>query len=328
MIQSSTARRSARGFAAALLIAGTAPFTTPGAAGELKTIELPGEQAYPESVAATADGTLYVSSLASGGIWRVSPGASKAEEWIKPGAFDTRSTFGVLADEAAGLLWVCSNDVSGLGVPGPGSVTGSHLKAFDLSSGEGRKSFDLAAKGSICNDMAKGPDGALYIANTGVPQILRLKSGAAALEVWIESETFGKPEDGPGLDGIAFGGDGNLYVNTYGKGDFFRVAYVDGAPGAITKLKTPRPLKNPDGLRPTGGMTFVMAEGGGTLDRVTVKGDAIELEELASGIAGPTSVAMVGDVLWAPEGQLGHLFDAKSGPPKLPFRLVGATVGP
>ena len=38
-----------------------------------KIIELPGDRAYPESIAA-ADGTLYVCSLASGGIWRIMPG--------------------------------------------------------------------------------------------------------------------------------------------------------------------------------------------------------------------------------------------------------------
>ena len=48
------------------------------------------------------------SSLASGGIVRIKPGASTAEQWIKPGAFDSRSTFGVLVDERYNLLWVCS----------------------------------------------------------------------------------------------------------------------------------------------------------------------------------------------------------------------------
>jgi hypothetical protein len=46
---------------------------------------------------------------------RIKPGASTAEQWIKPGAFDSRSTFGVLVDERYNLLWVCSNDTSGKG---------------------------------------------------------------------------------------------------------------------------------------------------------------------------------------------------------------------
>ena len=98
----------------------------------------------------------------------------------------------------------------------------------------------------------------------------------------------------------------------------------DGTPGKITKLNTSRPLKLPDGLRSTGGETFVMAEGGGSADRVTVDGDNLKIETIKDGIAGPTSVALADKTLWIAEGQLSHLFEsAKSGPPRLPFRLVG-----
>ncbi len=288
-----------------------------------KVIELPGDQAYPESVAAAADGTLYVSSLASGGVWRIKPGSDKAETWIAPAAFDSRSTFGVLVDEKKGVLWVCSNDVSGRGVPGPGAAPGSNLKAFDLASGAGKVSVPLPGSGNLCNDMAVGNDGSVFVTNSLKPQILSLKSGASTFEVFVESPTFEQPKEGAGLDGIAFGKDGNLYVNNFTSGGFFRIDVENGAAGAVTKLSTSRPLKFPDGLRPVGDGTLVMAEGGGTVDRVTVKGDDVEIATVKDGIAGPTGVALVGDTLWTPEGQLPHLFDPKAGPPSLPFRAVG-----
>jgi len=106
------------------------------AAEELKAIEVPGDRAFTESVTAGPDGTMYLSSPASGGIARIKPGASKAEAWIAPGAFESRSTFGVFADAKSNTLWVCSNDVSSRGVAGPSSVTGSHLKGFDLATGK------------------------------------------------------------------------------------------------------------------------------------------------------------------------------------------------
>ena len=189
---------------------------------DAKSIELPGDQAYPESISAASDGTIYVSSLASGGIIRVAPGSAKGEVWIKPGAFDTRSTFGVLVDEATKTLWVCSNDASGIGVPGPSSVPGSYVKGFDLGTGEGKFSAKLPGEHTLCNDMAIGPDGSLFVTNSLAPQILRLKPGSKELEVWLEDSQFAPPKDGAGLDGIAFGGDGNLYVNMFTKGDFFR----------------------------------------------------------------------------------------------------------
>ncbi len=288
-----------------------------------KIIELPGDRAYPESVAAAADGMLYVSSLASGGVWRIEPNSAKAEPWIALGAFDTRSTFGVLVDEKKGLLWVCSNDMSGRGVPGPGAALGSNLKAFDLASGAGKVSVPLAGSGNLCNDMAVGGDGSIFVTNSLKPQILRLKPGASTFEVFVESPTFEQPKEGAGLDGIAFGGDGNLYVNNFTSGGFYRVDVEDEAAGAVTRLSTSRPLKFPDGLRPVGDGSFVMAEGGRTVDHVTIKGDDVKIETLKDGLAGPTGVALVGDTLWATEGQLPHLFDPKTRPPTLPFRIVG-----
>jgi sugar lactone lactonase YvrE len=260
-----------------------------------------------------------------GGVWRIKPQAGTVEEWIKPGAFDSRSILGVLADEKANLLWVCSNDFSSTGVPGPRSVPGSFIKGFDLSSGEGKVSAELPGKATICNDMVVGLDGSLYVTNSLTPEILKLKPGSNQLEVWLNSPDFEQPPQGaPGLDGIAFGGDGNLYVNTFAGGNMFRVEVRDGSPGKITKLRPSRPLKLPDGLRSIGGMTFVMAEGGGSADRVSVDGNGVDVDTIKDGIAGPTSVTLAGDTLWITEGQLPHLFEAsKNGPPHLPFRIIG-----
>lgn len=308
----------------ALTLAGVFAVASPGFAQPAE-IALPGDRAYPESISAAPDGTLYVGSPAVGGVWRIKPQSGTVEEWIKPGAFGTRSLLGVLVDSKANLLWVCSNNFSSSGIPGPSTVTGSFVKGFDLTSGEGKVSAELPGNATICNDMVVGLDGSLFVTNSLAPQILKLDPGSSELEVWLESAEFEQPPQGaPGLDGIAFGGDGNLYVNTFANGGFFRVEVKDGAPGKITKLNASRPLKLPDGLRSTGGQTFVLAEGGGSADRVTVDGDNINVETVKDGIAGPTSVALAGQTLWVAEGQLPHLFEAaKSGPPRLPFRIIG-----
>jgi streptogramin lyase len=204
------------------------------AAEELNAIEVPGDRAFTESITAGPDGTLYLSSLASGGIARIKPGASKAEGRVAPGAFDSRSTFGVFADAKSNTLWVCSNDVSGRGVTGPGSAIGSHLKGFDLATGEGKISAQLP-KTNLCNDMTVASDGTVYVTNSLAPQILQLKPGGKTLEVWVEDKRF-QPPSGAGLDGIAIGGDSNIYVNTFNGGEFFRVEVKDGKPGAVTKL--------------------------------------------------------------------------------------------
>src|SRR5215210_5851266 len=76
-------------------------------ANDATRIALSDDRAYPESITASSDGTLYVSSLATGGITRIPRGTTKDESWVKPGAFDTRSTLGVLVDNDARMLWVC-----------------------------------------------------------------------------------------------------------------------------------------------------------------------------------------------------------------------------
>ena len=122
--------------------------------------------------------------MAEGGIKRAAPGASAAEPWIAPGADGTRSTFGLLADEGTGTLWACSNDVSGWGIPGPGDTKGAWLKAFDLKSGKLKGSARLPGEDAVCNDVAVGPDGGVYVTDVAGPRILKLRPGGDGLDVW------------------------------------------------------------------------------------------------------------------------------------------------
>ena len=281
-------------------------------------IALPGDKTFPESIASTADGTLFVSSPGAGGIIRVKPGQTP-DQFIEPGAFETRSTFGVLADEKAGILWVCSNDISFLGVQGPSKVEGAFLKAFDLKSGEGKASYKLPGAKDLCNDMAVAPDGTVLVADSFAPHILQLAPGGKSLDVWLEDAQFTPPPKGAGLDGIIFGGDGNLYTNLFNDPKLLRVDVKDGKPGTVTKLKTSRELKLSDAMRGADGNSWLMIEGVGKLDRVTVDGDNARIDTLKDGIDGPTGVTKVGDKAFVTEGQLPKLFAGKG--ERLPFKV-------
>src|ERR1700761_8331808 len=141
---------------------------------EPATITLPGEQAYPESITSTQDGTLFVGSLGGGGVMRIAPNTAKAEFWIQPGAFDTRSILGVLAHEPSNTLWVCSNDLAAIGIEAAGTAKGSALVGFDLTPGEGKSRATLAGSQGVYNDIAVGPDGSVFVTNSLAPEILRL----------------------------------------------------------------------------------------------------------------------------------------------------------
>jgi sugar lactone lactonase YvrE len=326
-------RRAGRLLALSLTLAGAPVAVAPTAAQAAPSeVALPGERAFPESVTATRDGTLFVSSMAEGGVFRAGPGAATAERWIEPGAGDSRSTFGVLADEGSGTLWVCSVDLSFIGVPGPGTAKGSALKAFDLGTGRLKASTPLPGEPSVCNDIAIGPDGSAYVTNTFQPHILRLRPGDGTFEVWATDGRLGPPANGAGLDGIAIGGDGHVYVNTFSEGRLFRVEVRDdGTAGGITELKPSRPLRFPDVMRPHGPDGFLMTEGGGTLDLVTIKGDEAVIETLKDGFAGgAAAVTRVGDTAWVAEGQHPLLLDPKlkDQKPRLPFRLYAVPLAP
>jgi streptogramin lyase len=287
------------------------------------SIGLPGDRVFPENITSTKDGTLYVGSLGSGGIIRIRRGAAKAELWIKPGAFGSRSIFGVLVDERSSTLWACSNDMSSLGIVIASSETGSALKGFDLKTGQGRVSAKLPGDHTFCNDIAIGPDGSAFVTNTAAPEILRLPPGKSQLEVWANDPLLAPPASGSGLDGIAFGSDGNVYVDTYTPGELFRVDVVDGKAGKVIKLKPSRPLTLSDAIRPLGNNQFLIIEGAGRLDRMRIQGDSAVIETLKDGYVVPTGVTVIGHTAWVSEGQLAYLFDPakKDQSPTVPFHI-------
>ena len=263
------------------------------------------DKSFPESLTSTKDGTLYVGSFNLGGVVKAAPGG-KAEQFIKPGTAGSRSVLGVLADEKSGLLYVCSNDITGFGVRGPGDTKGAWLKIFDLASGAPKGSFPLADPKSLCNDIAVGGDGTAYVTDSFTPNVYSLKPGGTALEVWATDPLLAPAKDGVGLDGIAVGADGNVYVTTYIPAALFKIAVKDGKAGAVTALKTSRPLDHADAMRAFGD-SFLVIEGAGRLDKVTIKGDEAQIETVKDGFSEPVSVTQVGNTAWVAEGKLSYI---------------------
>jgi len=278
------------------------------------------DKSFPESVTSTSDGALYVGSFNNGGVTKIAPGG-KPEVFVKPGANDSRSTLGVLADEKSGTLYVCSNDISGFGVKGPSDVQGAWLKTFDLKTGAPKGSFALADAKSFCNDILVGSDGTAYVSDSFTPNVYSLKPGGNKLEVWATDPKLAPVgKDGVGLDGIAIGGDGNLYVTTFIPGKLFKIAMKDGKAGEVTELKTSRVLDHADALRAHGDGLLVI-EGAGRLDKVTVKDDAAEIETIKEGLAEPVSVTVQGNTGWVAEGKLSYIIGENKGKDPGHFKL-------
>jgi streptogramin lyase len=282
-----------------------------------QAIKLPGELAYPESLAASSDGTLFIGSAKTGGVLRVTPGSATPTPWIAPTTFGTRSIFGVLVDERSGTLWTCSNDLASDGIASPGTGTGSALKGFDLKTGEGKVSAPFPGNHPLCNDIAVAKDGRVYVSDEYSARVLRLSTDMHSLEVFVSDPQLAD------IDGIAFGADGNLYANTYEGSGLFRIDVRHSTAGKVVKLITSRPITHPDGMRPVTGNMFLMVEAAGTLDRVSFRGDKALIETIRSDMVEPSAVTSVGRTAWVAEGQIGVLYDVKHPKaPKLPFDVV------
>lgn len=298
--------------------AGTEAASEPAAAALPAEISIPGTGVYPESITSAGDGSLYIGSVGLEQIYRVAPGAAQAEVFIAPGTGNMKQIFGVLADDASGTLWACSNDI-GDGPPGASPPKPSFLHAFDLASGAAKASYGFP-EGGMCNDIAVGPDGNVYATDTQGMQVLRLAPGADALEVWSPPGAFGEP--GGVLDGIAVVG-GRVIVNTLATSKLFAAEVAaDGKAGAVTELTLSAPVNGPDGMRTLGSDAVLVTNSSGLIQQVTIDGNAGTVTTVKDGLEGVVSVATVGPMGYALEGQLGLLFAPGSAEEK-PYRAVG-----
>jgi sugar lactone lactonase YvrE len=274
---------------------------------------------FPESVTSTKDGTLYFGSLGQDSVYRATSKSAKAETWIPAKSHGLQTVLGVFADEASGILWVCASATPGRGgAPLAGETA---VKAFNLKDAAFKASYAFPG-GGLCNDIAVAKDGSVYVADTVQARVLRLKKGAAALEVWAADPALLAT-----VDGVAVLGDGAVYVNSVGQGTLLRIAVkADGSAGTITKLETSQPLTQPDGMRSVGSKTMLLVEGAGRLDEVTIDGDKAMIKTLKDGLTGPTAVTLTGGMAYVAEARLNYRSD-----PKLryqdpgPFRAVGVS---
>ena len=316
-----------------LLIAslGTLPLTLgtlpAGAASLPDTINIPGERVFPESITSASDGTVIIGSIGQKQIYRAKPGSANAEVWIPAGTDGLNNLLGVFADNKSDTLYACSNVI---GPPGAGPAVNATLYAFDLKSGATRGHYVFPTEKGVCNDVAVDAQGNVYATDTSNLEIVRLKKGGTALEVWAGNGAFGPPKSV--LDGISVLGN-RIYANTLMTSKLFTVPIKpDGTAGAVTEVKLDREILHPDGMRSFGKSDVLIVEGGngGRLSRIALNGETGKVTTLKEGYPdGPVSVTVVGTTAYVLEGQLASLMrppEAPAAPPK-PFKATAVQVG-
>ena len=314
-----------------LLLASAAALPLTAAASPPQIITIPGEKIFPESLTSASDGSVIIGSIGQKLIYRAKPGSADAEVWIPAGTDGMNNIFGVFADNRSNTLYACSNL---LGPPGATPAVNATLYTFDLKSGKTKAHYVFPTEKGFCNDIAVDAQGNAYATDTNNMEIVRLKKGGSALEVWAGNGDFGKPQDHGVLDGISVLGN-RVYANTLLTSKLFTVPIgADGKAGPVAEVKLDHEISRPDGMRSFGKSDVLIVEGGngGRLERIALDGATGKVSTLKEGYPdGPVSVTVVGTTAYVLEGQLASFMKkpdtpADTAPPK-PFKATAVQVG-
>jgi sugar lactone lactonase YvrE len=245
-------------------------------------------KARPESVTVAPDGSVILSSFTSPKIFRAAQGSSTATVFIDLSSETPKGiVLGVLADAASKTLWACQID------GGPGPNRKSALRGFDLATGTAKFRWDLPGESNFCNDIAYGPDRSLYVTDTFLGKVWRLRPGASEGELLVEDPAL------IGVDGVAFLSD-QLYVNNVFAHNLFRIPIdASGKAGRPVDIWMDKSVKAPDGMRAAGDKLFVAESN--KVHYLTINGDTASVTILKEGLDSPTGVQPFGDVIWIAE---------------------------
>lgn len=195
------------------------PFRLVGVAlgnGSYDEIPLPNDF-FPEGIAATRNGRLYVGSVATGAIVTIAADSAVAQNFATlPG-----STVGMTVDIDGRTLWACSSDTTA----GTGALIG-----LDISTGEtvATHALEASANGAFCNDLVQNPaDGSLWVTESFGGRIFRIDGDDLtdddSAEIWLEDDQLAPPEPGQfGVNGITLLG-GQLFVVVTDRGTLLRI---------------------------------------------------------------------------------------------------------
>jgi sugar lactone lactonase YvrE len=283
-------------------------------------LALPDGFRYPNGIARDAGGTLYVGSVVSGQVLARGPDAAT---WrvLHAGSEDVFASTSLRLDEPRGILWGASPDFLGVRQPDGTTTRRPHrIYALDAATGAVRQVV-LMPEGGFGNDLAVAPDGAVFVTDSALGQVLRLPPGASAVETVLVDERL----RGPGATGLASVGaagilllpEGGLMVGNFGAGGLLRLSRSTGGAWSMSQVAPPGTFFNPDGmtLMRDGRVLLVagdFANGDGRLLRLELDralGRIVRVETLLDHLEAPVNVTTGGsDEAFLTESRLRYRF--------------------
>lgn len=185
-----------------------APFRLLGvsidASGDYDEIDLPADF-FPEGIASTRGGRLFVGSVRTGSIYTVG----------LPNDRTAQLFFSELAPSAVGMtvgidnatLWVCNSEME----TGASRVVGIGIESRTIVA-----THEIGTANSFCNDMVMSPDGTLWVTESFGGQIFRIPAEDLlrddSAEVWLQDPLLERPTPNEfGVNGITLL-NGQLFV--------------------------------------------------------------------------------------------------------------------
>jgi streptogramin lyase len=283
-------------FATAACAAALIFCTAPAALGAEILIKDPKSQ--PESLAAAPDGTLIVGSASTPYVYKIKPGSMTPEVFIDASSEPAGTFFfGQLVDGST--VWSCMLTPIANTTP---VQRKTYLIGSDLATGKRKLRWELPGANTTCNDMAVGPDKALYISDTANAKIYRLPAGAQSAELWLDHLNV------TGIDGLAWL-NGTLYYNSVFFNNLYRVPVgADGKAGTPVQIWMDAPVKGIDGMRVANGHLLQAENGSGKIHMLTLMdGDRAHVTVLKEGLSQPTAMEPARGEIWIANRGAGNI---------------------
>jgi gluconolactonase len=191
------------------------------------------------------------------------------------------------------------------------------------------------------NDLAFGPDGALYMTDSGVgfndlvqngklrSDYMDIKTDGRVFRIDLKTKAIEKIDSGLGFaNGIAFGPDKNLYVAEMFTGKVYRYRWVDNKVtpkreffGNVFNQDRPKVFNGPDGMKfGANGQLFIAVYGAGT---ITVLGpDGSIVRQIPTRGSRPTNIAFGANnqkIIYVTEDETGTFQTMDAGSSGLPL---------
>jgi sugar lactone lactonase YvrE len=178
-------------------------------------------------------GEFYFGDVNARAVWtRNKDGTLKR---FTPEGDELFGVFGLAVDEDAGALWAATSAVPAMrGFTSDMDGTAA-LAEIDLASGAVRRVIPLVRKpgdqySHVLGDLALGPDGSVFVTDSGGPILWRLPPGGTTLEAFVEHPEF------MSVQGIAVVATGSaLIVSDHANG----LLRVDLASRRVVRLESP-----------------------------------------------------------------------------------------